>query len=293
MIRRYRRSCPWSSTMAGCMPARLGLDSSVWAGEGPAAAARPVCSSTRETGPGKTLARLARAHVSCAWPALRTLFAGLDRVGGGRLFAATAMLGDWARPTAATSKTSWSGMGPHVATMATCIGTRRMTSSPVSARRTESRRSTHCTCGKARLIAGTWPQGYVLRFAGGKRWDIMGRPGLPVGQSEINETNDLEVHNGSLFAGQLPLGGTLSLRRTATGIGVRQLGRRADFAEKSVDSWMRVTALASHQGRLFAGTGSCRPRCRPDKEKRSAASFRLALARWQVTSTTCPRNGCT
>ena len=27
------------------------------------------------------------------------------------------------------------------------------------------------------------------------------------------------------------------------------------------------------------------------KKRRSAASFRLALARWQVTSTTCPRNG--
>lgn len=39
-----------------------------------------------------------------------------------------------------------------------------------------------------------------------------------------------------------------------------QLGRRPDWAEGNADSWMRLTALASFQGRLFAGSGSCRGR---------------------------------
>ena len=119
-------------------------------------------------------------------------FAGLDRVGGGRLFRRDGDAADWwARSTAATSKTSWSGMGPHVATMATCIGTRLMTSSPVSARRrTESRRSTHCTCG---LGSSRGPGRKVMYCAlreanAGTSWDAC----LPVGQSEINETTILK-----------------------------------------------------------------------------------------------------
>ena len=39
---------------------------------------------------------------------------------------------------------------------------------------------------------------------------------------------------------------------------IGKLGRRADWAEGKVESWMRLTALASYRGRLFAGTGSCR-----------------------------------
>jgi hypothetical protein len=92
------------------------------------------------------------------------------------------------------------------------------------------------------------------------RWDIMGRLGLPEGRSEINETNDLEYHNGKLYAGQLPLAELYRYEKDGQWERIRQLGRRSDYAEKSVDSWMRVTALASHRGRLFAGTGSCRGR---------------------------------
>jgi hypothetical protein len=38
------------------------------------------------------------------------------------------------------------------------------------------------------------------------------------------------------------------------------LASRPDFSEQVTASWNRVTCFAAHQGRLFAGTGSCRGR---------------------------------
>ncbi len=203
------------------------------------------------------------SRVLCLASFKGTLFAGLDRVGGGSLFRRDGERWiDCGAPDGRNLENLmvWDG-ALHVATHGnmyryeadgkfTCIGEAPHGITQIHA--------LHVLEG--RLVAGPWPQGYILRYGGGKRWDIIGRLGLPMGQSEINETNDLEVHNGALFAGQLPLAELYRYKNEQHWDRVRQLGRRADFAEKNVDSWMRVTALASHHGRLFAGTGSCRGR---------------------------------
>lgn len=211
------------------------------------------------------------SRVLCLASYKGTLFAGLDSAGGGRLFRRDGERWfDCGAPDGRNLENLmvWDG-ALHVATHGniyryladgkfTCIGKEPHGITQIHALHVQ----------EGRLIAGTWPQGYILRYAGDKRWDIMGRLGLPAGQSEINETNDLEVHNGCLFAGQLPLAELYRYEKDGRWDRIRRLGRRADFAEKSLDSWMRVTALASHQGRLFAGTGSCRGRAADvDKEK--------------------------
>ena len=114
-----------------------------------------------------------------------------------------------------------------------------------------------------RLVAGTWPQGYILRHAMDRKWDIMGRIGLPPSKDEeINETNDLEYHNGALYAGLLPLAELYRYERDGQWAKIGQLGRRKDFTNErsNIASWMRLTAMASYRGRLFTGTGSCQGR---------------------------------
>lgn len=114
-----------------------------------------------------------------------------------------------------------------------------------------------------RLVAGTWPQGYILRHASNGKWEITGRLGLPPSQAEeINETNDLEYHNGALYAGLLPLAELYRYERDGHWARIAQLGRRADFTKEraNIASWMRLTAMASYRGRLFVGTGSCQGR---------------------------------
>jgi hypothetical protein len=114
-----------------------------------------------------------------------------------------------------------------------------------------------------RLVAGTWPQGYILRHATNGEWEIMGRLGLPPGKDEeINETNDLEYHNGALYAGLLPLAELYRYERDGHWMKIGRLGRRTDFTNErsNIASWMRLTAMASYRGRLFVGTGSCQGR---------------------------------
>ena len=58
----------------------------------------------------------------------------------------------------------------------------------------------HCMqVARGKLHVGSWPQGYVLRHEGDGKWTNVGRLGLPPGEREINEINDLTVHNGKLF----------------------------------------------------------------------------------------------
>ena len=64
-----------------------------------------------------------------------------------------------------------------------------------------------------KVVIGTWPQGYVLRYEDDGKWSITGRLGLPEGQPKINEINDLTVYNGKLYAGVIPLSEVLPLRR--------------------------------------------------------------------------------
>jgi hypothetical protein len=58
----------------------------------------------------------------------------------------------------------------------------------------------------------------------------MGRLGLSPGKDEeINETNDLEYHNGALYAGLLPLAELYRYERDGRWANLGQLGRRNDF----------------------------------------------------------------
>ena len=83
-------------------------------------------------------------------------------------------------------------------------------------------------------------------------------------------------HNGKLYAGVIPLAELYRYEADGRWDRLAQLGRRPDWAEENVDSWMRLTALASYQGRLFAGTGSCRGRaadCDPEGTLGRVRSF--------------------
>jgi hypothetical protein len=112
---------------------------------------------------------------------------------------------------------------------------------------------------QGRLHAGTWPQGYVLRYEGGG-WTNTGRLGLPEGEPECNEINDLIVHNGKLYAGVIPKAELYRYEADGQWTLLKSLGQRPDWARDRWLSWCRVPAMASHQGKLFAATGSCRGR---------------------------------
>ncbi|MBI4028597.1 MAG: LamG domain-containing protein [Verrucomicrobia bacterium] len=120
-----------------------------------------------------------------------------------------------------------------------------------------------------RLHAGTWPQGFVLRYEGGDHWVNTGRLGIPPGLgtsddqghiTEINEVMDLVVHNGKLYAGVIPKAQVYRYEMDGHWTLLGSLASRPDYNQQITASWNRVTCFATHQGRLFAGTGSCRGR---------------------------------
>ena len=118
-----------------------------------------------------------------------------------------------------------------------------------------------------KLWAGTWPQGYVLRYDGGDEWINTGRLGIPEGLREINEINDLVVHNGKLYAGVIPKAQVWRYESDGHWTLMASLASRPDYAEAEIHSWGRVPTFASFQGRLFAATGACVSRavdCDPD-----------------------------
>jgi len=118
--------------------------------------------------------------------------------------------------------------------------------------------SMHVFGGK--LLLGTWPQGYVLRYAGGTEWDITGRLGLPEGMPLCNEINALSVYNGKLYAGVIPLAECYRYEKDGEWTMLKRLAQRADWKVYHLSSWLRLTCLTSYQGRLFACTGSCEGR---------------------------------
>ncbi len=111
-----------------------------------------------------------------------------------------------------------------------------------------------------RMLLGTWPQGYVLRYAGDQQWDITGRLGLPEGMPLCNEINALTAYNGKLYAGVIPLAECYRYEKDGDWTMLKRLAQRSDFDAKALSSWVRLTTLASYRGRLFAGTGSCEGR---------------------------------
>ena len=111
-----------------------------------------------------------------------------------------------------------------------------------------------------RLWIGTWPQGYALRHEGGDAWAIVGRLGLPAGERECNEINDLAVYNGKVYAGVIPKAQVYRYESDGQWTLLRSLAKRPDWHADRSPSWCRVTSLTSFRGRLFASTGSCQGR---------------------------------
>lgn len=110
------------------------------------------------------------------------------------------------------------------------------------------------------LIVGSWPQGYVLRYAGGDAWEIIGRLGLEPGRHPCNEVMDLLVHNGKLYAGVIPKAQLYRYESDGHWTLLHSLAGRPDWDEQAIESWCRITALTSFRGSLCAATGSCRGR---------------------------------
>ncbi|MCC6126996.1 MAG: hypothetical protein IT426_18715 [Pirellulales bacterium] len=111
---------------------------------------------------------------------------------------------------------------------------------------------------RGRMHIGTWPQGYVLRYEGGEKWANTGRLGIPPGDPEINEVNDLTIYNGKMFAGVIPKAELYRYEADGRWTLLQSLGHQPTLSRDDEASWCRLTAMASYQGKLFAGTGSCR-----------------------------------
>jgi hypothetical protein len=110
------------------------------------------------------------------------------------------------------------------------------------------------------ILLGTWPQGYVLRREGLDTWVKMGRLGLAESQRQCNEVMDLTVYNGKLYAGSIPRAEVYRYETDGAWTQIGSLANRPDWSEEAVATWTRVTCLSAFQGRLFAGTGSCQGR---------------------------------
>jgi len=110
------------------------------------------------------------------------------------------------------------------------------------------------------LYAGTWPQGYVLRYEGGMDWTITGRLGLPEGMRECNEVMDLTVYNGKLYAGVIPKAEVYRYESDGDWTLMTSLAARSDWEQDIWPTWCRITAMSIFRGQLFAGTGSCQGR---------------------------------
>lgn len=111
-----------------------------------------------------------------------------------------------------------------------------------------------------KILLGTWPQGYVLRYDGGENWSKIGRLGLPEGPKLCNEVMDLTVYNGKLYAGLIPKAEVYRYEKDGDWKLLGSLARRSDWDVDATHTWVRVACVTAFQGRLFAGTGSCQGR---------------------------------
>lgn len=203
------------------------------------------------------------SRVLCLASFKGTLFAGIDKVGGGHLYRREGE--EWLDCGSPDGRNLECVMpyngGLYVATHGNFYRYEedgKFTPLGVEPHGITQIHCMHVHAGK--LVAGTWPQGYVLRFAGGEQWDIMGRLGLDPGRSQINELNSLIHHNGKLYAGVIPRSELYRYEEGDHWENLKQLGRRADWSEGDYSTWVRLTALASYRGRLFAGSGSSQGR---------------------------------
>lgn len=128
-------------------------------------------------------------------------------------------------------------------------------------------------CYAGNLWAGTWPQGYVLRHAGGDQWVNTGLLGLATdkpGVARINEINALGVHNGKLFAGVLPKAQIYRYETDGHWSLLGNFASRRDWKSDVCPSWMRVLTLTTHKGLLWACTGASQARTQDVDPDRTA-----------------------
>ena len=111
-----------------------------------------------------------------------------------------------------------------------------------------------------RIVLGTWPQGYALRYDPEQRWTNIGRLGLPEGVEPCNEINDLTVYNGKLYAGVIPRAELYRYESDRHWTLLGSLANRPDWKVDDLETWLRLTSLTAFDGRLFAATGSCQGR---------------------------------
>ena len=116
------------------------------------------------------------------------------------------------------------------------------------------------TVHQGQLCAGTWPEAKVSRYLGGEDWQEFGRVG-----EDGTEVNALVVYNGKLYGGSIPRAEVCrydgapqwtSLKRFYSPEGW-QPALPGKATPREVAQWSRVTSLAIHRGKLFAGIGSC------------------------------------
>jgi len=116
------------------------------------------------------------------------------------------------------------------------------------------------TVHQGKLCAGIWPEAKVSRYLGGENWEQFGRVG-----EDGTEVNALIVYNGKLYGGSIPRAEVCrydgeprwtSLKRFYSPDGWRP-GPPGKASNNEVKEWSRVTSLAIHDGKLFAGIGSC------------------------------------
>lgn len=110
-----------------------------------------------------------------------------------------------------------------------------------------------------KMLLGTWPQGYVLRQKGDD-WERIGRLGLPEGSRLCNEVMDLVVYNGKLYAGLIPKAEVYRYEKDNDWTLLASLAKRPDWEVDTFPTWNRITCFSAFRGRLFAGTGSCQGR---------------------------------
>ena len=94
---------------------------------------------------------------------------------------------------------------------------------------------------RGQMYAGTWPNGEVMRYDGGQTWQSVGRAGY-----------ELEVmagaqYNGKAYWGGLPMANVYRMEEDG---GFTMVGN----LDQAVAPLRRVWAMATHEGRLFAGT---------------------------------------
>jgi len=116
------------------------------------------------------------------------------------------------------------------------------------------------TVYRGHLHAGTWPYGKVARYLGGEEWQEIGRVG-----EDGTEVNALTVYNGKLYGGVFPRAEVCRYDGDPHWTSLKRFyapenwepGVPGKVPPEKTKEWSRVTSLATHQGKLFASTGSC------------------------------------